>query len=402
MSKHEEIYRLLVNEIQDYAIFMMDPDGYVRTWNLGAERVKGYTAAEIIGSHYSRFFRPEDVENGRPAYLLATALAKGRVEDEGWRVKKDGSLFWASTVLTALYNDEGRHFGFVKITQDITTRRQAEIELRELHAELERRVRERTAQLATANRELAEANRMKDDFLATLSHELRTPLTAAFGWVQLMLAGTMDGIQQRKGLEIIDRNLRAQIKLIDDLLNISHIVAGRIRLDLREVDALQIIRTAVDSIRPEAREKSIHLRFSTSRAIGVVNTIVDPARLQQIVSNLLSNAVKFTPPNGRIDVILERSGDSAVFTVSDTGEGISPEFLPHVFDRFRQADSSQARKHGGLGIGLALVRQLVELHGGTVEAESAGKGKGATFTVTLPTHDARGFLGETPKFPRPA
>jgi PAS domain S-box-containing protein len=401
MKDQDEIYRLLVNEIQDYAIFMMDPEGFIRTWNAGAQRLKGYTAADIIGSHYSRFFRPEDVESGRPGYLLSVALGEGRVEDEGWRVKKDGSLFWANIVLTAIYDDQGKHRGFAKITRDMTNRRESEIQLRELHIDLERRVQERTAQLGKVNRELAEANRMKDDFLATLSHELRTPLTAAFGWVQLLRAGTMDELQQQRGLVIVDRNLRAQIKLIDDLLNISQIIAGKVRLDLREVDALSIIKTAVDSFRSVAREKGVNLRVSTTRAVGANITLVDPARLQQVVWNLLSNAVKFTPPNGRIDVVLERSADSFILKVSDTGEGIAPEFLPHIFERFRQADSSQARKHGGLGIGLAVVRQLIELHGGTVQAESPGIGKGATLTVRLPLHSASARV-DTPKFPRPA
>ena len=249
--------------------------------------------------------------------------------------------------------------------------------------------------------ELAEANRTKDDFLAVLSHELRTPLTSAFGWVQLLLAGGMDERQRRKGLEVVDRNLRAQIKLVDDLLNVSNISTGNLALDLRVTDALQLVRTAVDSIRPAAREKGIAVRFSSARAMTSINAVVDPARLQQIVWNLLANAVKFTPAGGRIEVMLERSMDSFVLRVSDNGEGIAPEFLPHVFERFRQADSSAVRKHGGLGIGLSLVRQLAELHGGTVKVESQGKDKGATFTVSLPLRQAEDSRLRPP-LPRPA
>jgi PAS domain S-box-containing protein len=400
MSKTEEIYRLLVNEIQDYAIFMLDRSGIVMTWNNGAERLTGYKASEIIGSHFSCFFRPEDIHAGWPNRELETALKQGRSEEEGWRVRKDGGRFWANVVLTALYDEEGNHRGFTKITRDISKRREAESELRELHNQLEKRVQERTVELGLANRELAEANRTKDDFLATLSHELRTPLTSAFGWVQLLRGGSMDAVQQRRGLDIIDRNLRAQIKLIDDLLNVSHIAAGKIRLDLRQADALQIIRAAVDSVRPIAKEKRVDVRFSVRRGVHSVETAVDAARLQQVFSNLLTNAVKFTPSGGRIQVRLDRSDTRLIVRVSDTGEGIPAEFMPHVFERFRQADSSQSRRHGGLGIGLSLVRQLVELHGGTVQVESPGKGQGATFIVSLPLRDIQS--AESSRLPRPA
>jgi len=400
MSKTEEIYRLLVNEIQDYAIFMLDRSGIVMTWNNGAERLTGYKASEIIGSHFSCFFRPEDIQAAWPNRELETALKQGRSEYEGWRVRKDGGRFWANVVLTALYDEEGNHRGFAKITRDVSKRREAEIELRELHNQLEKRVQERTVELGLANRELAEANRTKDDFLATLSHELRTPLTSAFGWVQLLRGGSMDAVQQRRGLDIIDRNLRAQIKLIDDLLNVSHIAAGKIRLDLRQADALQIIRAAVDSIRVVAKEKRVDVRFSVRRGVHSVKTAVDAARLQQVFSNLLTNAVKFTPSGGRIQVRLDRSDTRLIVRVSDTGEGIPAEFMPHVFERFRQADSSQSRRHGGLGIGLSLVRQLVELHGGTVQVESAGKGQGATFIVSLPLRDIQS--AESSRLLRPA
>jgi PAS domain S-box-containing protein len=400
MSKTEEIYRLLVNEIQDYAIFMLDSSGIVMTWNNGAERLTGYTASEIIGSHFSCFFRSEDIQAGWPNRELETALKQGRSEDEGWRVRKDRSRFWANIVLTALYDEEGNHRGFAKITRDVTKRREAEIELRALHNQLEKRVQERTVELGLANRELAEANRTKDDFLATLSHELRTPLTSAFGWLQLLRGSSMDAVQQRRGLDIIDRNLRAQIKLIDDLLSVSHIAAGRIRLDLRQADALQIIRTAVDSVRAVAKEKRVDLRFSVQQGVHSVKTAVDAARFHQVFSNLLTNAVKFTPSGGRVHVRLDRSDTRLIVRVSDTGEGIPAEFMPHVFERFRQADSSQSRRHGGLGIGLSLVRQLVELHGGTVQVESAGKGQGATFIVSLPLLEIQS--AESPPLPRPA
>jgi signal transduction histidine kinase len=233
-----------------------------------------------------------------------------------------------------------------------------------------------------ARSEAEAANRVKDEFLATLSHELRTPLTSMLGWACLLRGTPIDGAMLNKGLEAIERNARVQTQLIDDLLDVSRIVSGKLHLDVRPVELTSVIEAAITVVRPAADAKSIRLISMYEPAIGPISG--DSARLQQIIWNLLSNAVKFTPEGGRIDVRLEQVNTHARLTVSDTGQGISPEFLPRVFDRFRQADSSSTRDYRGLGLGLAIVRHLVELHGGTVQAESNGAGQGASFSVTFP------------------
>ncbi|MDQ3801473.1 MAG: ATP-binding protein, partial [Acidobacteriota bacterium] len=230
--------------------------------------------------------------------------------------------------------------------------------------------------------EAKEANRLKDEFLATVSHELRTPLTSITGWVRMLRSGTLDKAQAERALETIDRNTRAQTQIIEDLLDISRIISGKLRLDIRIVELASIIEAALESARPAAEAKGIRLQMLLDPKASPVAGDAD--RLQQIVWNLVSNAVKFTPKGGRIQVRLERINSHVEISVSDNGQGIAPEFLPHVFERFRQGDSSIARRFGGLGLGLAIVRQLVEMHGGTVAATSPGENQGATFTVTLP------------------
>jgi PAS domain S-box-containing protein len=216
-----DAYRLLVQEVKDYAIFMLDPKGTILSWNAGAQRLKGYAPEDIIGKHFSIFYEKQDVLNKKPQRELEAAAMEGRVEDEGWRVRKDGTRFWANVVITALHDEKGKLRGFAKVTRDITDRRKTEDMLREQAAQLERRVQERTL-------DLEKANRMKDEFIATLSHELRTPITSITGWVQMLQEGGLTPPQQRKALEVIDRNLATQAQLIDDLLNVARIVAGKL------------------------------------------------------------------------------------------------------------------------------------------------------------------------------
>jgi signal transduction histidine kinase/ActR/RegA family two-component response regulator len=242
---------------------------------------------------------------------------------------------------------------------------------------------ERTMLLAQAEA----ASRTKDEFLATMSHELRTPMTAILGWAQLLRSRTLSEEDFERALEIVERNAQAQNKLIDDLLDISRIITGKLRLDVRPVDLAGVVRAVVEALRPTAEAKAIRLQALVDPQAGPVSGDTD--RLQQVVWNLLSNAIKFTPKGGRVQVRLERIDSHIEIIVSDSGRGVSPEFLPHVFDRFRQADGTSTRKHGGLGLGLSIVRQLVELHGGTVSVESDGEGKGATFIVQLPQMIAR-------------
>lgn len=365
-----EPFRLLVESVKDYAIFVLDEDGNIVTWNRGAENIKGYRADEIIGKHFSIFYPQDAVQMDIPGYELKVAAEVGRFEDEGWRIRKDGSRFWANVVITALRDETGALRGFGKVTRDLTERKKAEEQRLQLARE------------QAARSEAEAASRAKDEFLATVSHELRSPLNAILGWGRILrdLPPGSEGFSQ--AVESIERNAHIQAKLIEDLLDVSRIIAGKLRVVMKAVDPGSITEAAIDSIRPAANARGIDLQVMLEPNVGLV--MADPDRLQQILWNLLSNAVKFTGKGGRVDVRLGRVGSNVNITVSDTGKGISPEFLPYVFDRFRQADSSVSRMHGGLGLGLAIVRHLVELHGGDTKAESAGEGLGATFTVTLP------------------
>jgi CheY-like chemotaxis protein len=243
---------------------------------------------------------------------------------------------------------------------------------------------------------LEEANRAKDEFLATVSHELRTPLTIILGWAQILQRGNLDAIGQARALELLERSAQAQAQVIEDLLDVSRAITGNVRLAIRLLELSPVIESAMDAVRPAAEAKGIRLEATLDRAAGPVSGDAD--RLQQVVWNLLSNAIKFTPSGGRVQVHLARADAQVEIGVSDTGPGIPPAFLPYVFDRFRQADSTLTRAHGGLGLGLAIVRHLVELHGGTVQATSPGQGQGASFTVRLPLARA----GRAPALVEPA
>jgi signal transduction histidine kinase/ActR/RegA family two-component response regulator len=280
--------------------------------------------------------------------------------------------------ISPLMDDAGRVIGTVTVIEDVTERVAREAALQdEVDARTQALAREKAAR-----EEAEEANHLKDEFLATVSHELRTPLTAILGWSNMLLAGAIEGAARDRALEIIHRNAQAQNQLISDLLDVSRIISGKLRLDLRTVELAPIIEGAVEATRPAAEAKGVHLDTSLDPYAGPVNGDAD--RLQQVVWNLLTNAIKFTPEGGRIEVRSGIAGSRVEVTVRDTGIGIEPEFLPHIFDRFRQADPGANRVHGGMGLGLSIVRQLVELHGGSVRAESEGDGKGATFTVSLP------------------
>jgi PAS domain S-box-containing protein len=365
-----EPFQLLVENVRDYAIFMLDPQGYIQSWNRGAEAIKGYRADEIIGKHFSIFYPEEDLQQDKPGFELRVATEVGRFEDEGWRIRKDGTRFWANVIITALRDKDGSLRGFGKVTRDLTERKQAE----------EQRLQLAREQVARSEAEAA--SRAKDEFLATISHELRTPLNAILGWGRMLRNTRLNEESFIRGLDTIERNAKLQAQLIDDLLDVSRIISGKLRLTVMPVELPPIIEAAVDSIRPAADAKGIRLHMLLDSHAGLISG--DPDRLQQVVWNLLSNAVKFTAKQGRIQVRLQRINSHVDITVSDSGRGISPGFLPYVFDRFRQADSSISRMHGGLGLGLAIVRHLVELHGGTVQAQSPGEGLGATFTVQLP------------------
>jgi PAS domain S-box-containing protein len=380
LKQSEERFRLLVDRVTDYAIFMLDVNGYIATWNSGAERIKGYAAEEIVGRHFRTFYPKDVADSGYPEYELKTAAARGSFVDQGWRVRKDGSRFWAHVTITALRDDEGRLRGFAKVTRDMTEAKRTEA-LESAGAEREALLEaERTARI-----EAQRSAKVKDEFLASLSHELRTPLNAILGWAQVLRSKGAHGRSAddvERAMEIIERNARAQVRLIDDLLDLSRILGGRMRLDVQEVGLVDVVQSTVDSVEPTAQAKGIRVETVLDPQGGVVSG--DAARLQQVFWNLLTNAVKFTPKGGRVQVILQRVNSHVEVSVADTGIGISADFLPHVFDRFSQADTSLQRRQGGLGLGLAISKQLVELHGGSIHAKSFGEGKGATFTVHLP------------------
>jgi PAS domain S-box-containing protein len=378
LKQSEERFRLLVEGVRDYAIFMLDPNGFVITWNAGAERIKGYKAAEIIGQHFSKFYPPDVIESGWPEHELQVATAEGRFVDEGWRLRKDGSRFWAHVTITALRDEDGRMRGFAKLTRDVTDLKRAE-NLEAHGAQREEMLEaERSARI-----EAQRAARMKDEFLATLSHELRTPLNAILGWTQLLrMPHGRDRVDLQRALEVIERNARAQVQLVDDLLDLSRILAGQVRLDVQRITLADVVSAALESAQPAAAAKNVRLEKVLDPRGGMVSG--DPGRLQQIVWNLVSNAIKFTPKGGRVQVLLQRVNSHVEVSVSDTGIGIPPMFLPHVFERFSQKDATAGREHGGLGLGLAISKQLVELHGGSIHAMSPGEGRGATFVVKLP------------------
>ena len=375
----ERRFRLLVNGVTDYALFMLSPEGTVTNWNPGAERIHGYAQDEITGSHFSRFYTPEDQDVGLPQRALETAGATGRFEAEGLRVRKDGSRFWAHVVIDAIHDDDGTLLGFAKLTRDLTGQKRTEaleIAGREHEQVLEA---ERSARI-----EAQRVTRIKDEFLATLSHELRTPLSSILGWTQVLKlrADVLKPAEIKRAVEVIDRNARAQVRLIEDLLDLNRIMAGKVRLVVKQVSLLEIVQSVIESVEPGAKAKDIRLESRLEADAPPVAG--DSDRLQQVVWNLLSNAIKFTGKGGRVDVVLRRAGASTVLSVADTGIGIPESFLPRVFDRFSQNDASTTRSFGGLGLGLAISKQLVELHGGTIRASSPGEGRGATFFVELP------------------
>lgn len=379
----EERFRLLLENVKDYAILFLDTQGRVSRWSLGAERMLGYQESEILGQPGSIIFTPEDLQQGVDKQELETAVTDGRAEDERWHIRKDGSRFWASGISTPLRDETGQLRGFSKIMRDFTERKQAEDERNQLLA------REQEARAAAEA-----ANRLKDEFLATLSHELRSPLNAMLGWTRLLNSRKFDEATTARAMQTIERSAKSQAQLVEDLLDVSRIIQGKLRLNVRPVELVAVIEAALETVRPAAQAKEILLQSVLDPAAGPVAGDFD--RLQQIIWNLLSNAIKFTPKDGRVMVRLERVNSHVEVTVTDSGKGINPEFVPYVFERFRQADSSSTRVYSGLGLGLAIVRQLVELHGGTVRADSEGEGKGATFTVKLPLMPVRvkPYLGE--------
>jgi len=356
LRQSEERFRLLIDSVKDYAIVMLDPNGLIQTWNSGAQRLKQYAANEVIGRSISIFYTPEDIAADRPGMLLDRAMKEGRVEDEGWRVRKDGSRFWADVVITAVYDSHGERRGFSKVTRDLTDRRGAE----------EERMRLVKAQ---------EAVRLRDEFLFIASHELKTPLTA----LQIQLQSA-----RREGAgppgDNLDRAVRSGDRLadlIETLLDVSSIAGGRIALKLETHELRELAHEVVERLQPTAARIGVAISL---RAQGPVSGQWDSLRIGQVITNLVSNAIKYgagTP----VDVTVLLDGDSAVLEVTDSGPGVRSEDLDRIFSRFERAASM--RHFGGMGLGLYVTRQIVEAHGGEVTAQNRDGG-GARFTVRLP------------------
>jgi signal transduction histidine kinase len=298
-------------------------------------------------------------------------------------VSKGGEETPIDGSVAPIRDDRGNAIGVVLIFRDVTARKRVE-KAREQSLSYEQEAR-REAEIA--RRRAEEASRSKDEFLATVSHELRTPLNHILGWITMLRSGKLQAEKTQKAFDTIDRNVRAQARLIDDLLDVSRIISGKLLIEPRLIEIAKVVESAAESIGPVAEGKGINFMTGIAMDVGLVSGDTD--RLQQAIGNLLSNAIKFTPKGGHVELRLTRAGSQIEITVSDDGQGISSEFLPHVFDRFRQQDATTGRRQGGLGLGLAIVRHLVELHGGSVRAESQGEGRGATFTITLPVADGQ-------------
>jgi PAS domain S-box-containing protein len=365
-APRSDFFQLLVESVVDYAIFMLDADGHVTTWNLGAERLKGYRAHEIIGRHFSIFYPGEDVAAGKPGRELEVAIAEGRLEDEGWRLRSDRSRFWANVIITAVRDDSGHLRGFAKVTRDLTEHRRAE---------------EQRVELARAEAAL----RLRDEFLSIASHELRTPLNAlllhAAGLDFAIRSAETPGTTAPAGLldavTSISRQGERLNQLIERLLDVSRLATGRLPIKPEPMDLVTVSSEILATYRPEAERAGSELRFTAPPSIP---GCWDPLRIGQVVTNLLSNALKY----GRakpIDVTLATEGDRARIAVRDRGIGIPRAQWAHIFDRFDRG--AVPRDTAGLGLGLYIVDRLVRAHGGTVALESA-VGEGSTFTVTLP------------------
>jgi PAS domain S-box-containing protein len=373
LRQSEERYRTIVETAHE-GVWLMGLNASTIYLNERMAKLLGYSAEEVIGRQVPEFCFPEDMASARER--IASNL-RGQAEAFDFRFRRrDGSELHVLASTSPVRDGRDHIVGVVGMFIDIAERKQAEREREELLA------RERQA------REMAEAvNRSKDEFLALVSHELRAPLNAMLGWARILKTRKVDEAMMARAIDTIERSAESQQQLVDDLLDTARIITGKLRLEVMPVDLMPVIEAAVDVVRPAAEAKGIDIELALDTETGIITG--DSGRLQQVIWNLLSNAVKFTPQNGHIEVRLSRVDPHVQISVSDTGRGINPEVLPYVFDRFHQADSSSTRRYGGLGLGLSLVRHLVELHGGTISAESAGEGRGSTFTINLPLRAVR-------------
>ncbi len=359
LRQSEERFRLLVEGVLDYAIYMLDTDGIVTSWNNGAERITGYTRTEVIGQHFSIFYPAEDIKAGQPEAELALARSQGRVENEEWRVRRDGGRFWARVVVTPLYDSTGQLCGFAKVTQDLSQQRH----IQELEASAQK----------------------VNEFIAVLAHELRNPLAPIQTALDIMEKTDLQDELQIKMRQMIARQSSRLIRIVDDILDISRITRGILSLEKKLVELNDLVERAVEVAAPAIAAAKHHLELILPSArLAIVG---DMQRLIQVLSNLLNNAARYTPPGGRIDVLAWAEKGQVVLCIRDNGRGIAADSIPLIFQMFVRGRSPLERVGDGLGVGLAVARSIVQLHGGTIEAFSAGEGKGSEFRVRLPAAD---------------
>lgn len=368
-----EFYRLLVNSIQDYAIFLLDSDGRVASWNLGAQKLKGYAASEIIGKHFSTFYTKEDLDKDKPGWELSECRKFGRVEDEYWRVRKDGTRFWANVVITALRDETGKLIGYAKVTRDLTERKSHEDELRLANAKLRRQ-----------HIELQDLNRSKDEFISLASHQLRTPASGVKQFLGLLLegfAGSLSDQQASFVQKAYDSNDR-QISLVNDLLQVAQVDAGKVKLSKARVDIGVLISDVIDEQRDafSSRQQTV----TSELPDAPIKALVDAARLRMVFENIIDNASKYTPHGGCIAVTLTATPRDITIAVADSGVGIEPEAQAKLFKKFSRIPNHLSEAVGGSGLGLYWADKIIELHGGGIEVASRQPDAGTIFTIKLP------------------
>jgi PAS domain S-box-containing protein len=367
-----ERFRVLVDGVKDYAILMLDPEGSIASWNAGAERIKGYSAPEVLGRHFSLFYTQEAIESGHPQRELEIAVRDGRYEEEGWRVRKDGTRFWANVVITALTHENGGLRGFAKVTRDLTERRAAE-------------------EAARVANEIAErASRAKTDFLSRMSHELRTPLNSVLGFAQLLALDELTP-PQREAVDRIERAGELLLAMVDELLDISKIEANRLALSLEPVNVGELMAQCLELAGPMAADHAIRI-VPAPRRDADVYAVADQQRLKQVLLNLLSNAVKYNRPQGSVWMKLDVDDDRVLISVGDSGRGIDPASIDRLFTPFERL-GAEGGDVSGTGLGLALSKRLVELMGGTIAVESE-LGHGSVFRVSLERTEGPAGAGE--------
>ena len=368
-----KLYQLLVKSIEDYAIFMLDTSGHVVSWNKGAQSLKGYTHDEIVGQHFSIFYTAEDIAIDKPLYELKKAVRKGRVEDEFWRVRKDGTQFWANVVITALFDESGNHVGFAKITRDLTQRKRHEDALQEAN------------DLLTMQRQELEAlNSAKDEFIAIASHQLRTPATGVKQLLGLLIEGYVGDMSERQAeflQRAYDTNTR-QIDLVNDLLRVAQIDAGKVVLRKKPTMINELLLEIGDEISAalEDRDQTLHFHVNKTHRLHVA---IDTLRIRMALENLIDNASKYTPRGGAIDVTTVVRDASVEIAVHDTGVGIPAEGIDKLFTKFSRIPNELSSSVNGSGLGLYWVKKIIELHDGTIDVASVLH-EGSTFTVSLP------------------